>query len=75
MKVSEVAFEFPVMGLGADNDVWGFRDYRELTTCGRRTLRDDMQKDLELVDAGGRRWKVTAVRRLGRHRSLLPWLF
>jgi hypothetical protein len=75
MKTGEVEFRFPVLGISGDNDLWGFHDYRQLTTCGRRTLRDDMQKDLELVDASGRRWKVTGVRRLGRSRSFLPWLF
>jgi hypothetical protein len=34
-----------------------------------------MQKDLELIDSSGRRWKVTGVRRLGRSRPFLPWLF
>lgn len=69
-----MTFKYPVLGIGAD-DLWGFHDYRQLTTCGRRTLRDDMQRDLELVDAGGRRWRVTGVRCLGRSRPLLPWLF
>ncbi len=75
MKTSDVTFEYPILGISGDNDLWGFHDYRQLTTCGRRTLRDDMQRDMELVDAGGRRWKVTGICRLGRSRSLLPWLF
>ena len=75
MKTGDVAFEYPVLGISGDNDLWGFRDYRQLTTCGRRTLRDDMQRGMELVDAGGRRWRVVGVRRLGKSRSFLPWLF
>ena len=74
MKASEILFEFPVLGISTDNDLWGFNNLRELTTCGPRTLRDGMQLGMELVDANGRRWKVTGVRRVGRAKSLLPWL-
>jgi len=74
MKVSEIAFEFPVLGISDDNDLWGFSDLRQLTTCGPRTLKENMQLGMELVDAGGRRWRVEGVRRMGRSKPLIPWL-
>jgi hypothetical protein len=73
MNVSEATFEYPVLGISADNDVWGFSDLRGLTTCGPRTLKDDMQAGMELIDVNGRRWRVTGVRRLGRAGSLVGW--
>ena len=61
----EASFNFPVLGISHDNDVWGFPDLRRLTTCGPRTLKDGMQRDLELIDAQGQRWVVTSVRTIG----------
>ena len=74
MKTSEVTFQFPVLGISSDLDLWGFPDLRSLTTCGPLTLKDDMQRDLELVDTNGQRWIVRSVQRLGRTGSLLKAL-
>jgi hypothetical protein len=74
MKTQDVDFQFPVLGFTPDEDIWAFPDLNALTSCGRKTLREDMQANMELVDAGGRRWIVRAVRRTGRAQSLLMWI-
>lgn len=74
MRTGEVDFRFPVLGFTPDLDVWGFPDLRGLTTCGPRTLKTDMQIDMELVDADGHRWIVRSVRRVGRAGSLVSSL-
>ena len=72
MRTSEVDWTFPVLGLtAADVDVWGFNDLRSLTTCGPKTLKNDMQAGMTLIEAGGRQWVVRAVRPTGSARSLL----
>jgi hypothetical protein len=71
MKTNDVGFVFPVLGLTADRDVWGFQDLEGLTKCGPRTLRDNMQDRMELVDAEGRCWRVQSVRSLGRAGPIL----
>lgn len=75
MKSSEVEFQFPVIGFTPDRDFWGFPSLDALTSCGPRTLKDDMQRDMELVDAAGRRWIVRGVRKIGRKGPLLRWFF
>jgi hypothetical protein len=74
MKTGEVQFRFPVLGLTPDLDVWGFPDLRGLTTCGPLTLKNNMQRGLELIDADGRRYGVQSVRRVGRAGPLALWL-
>lgn len=74
MKTSQAGFSFPVLGFTPDREIWGFQDMDTLTSCGPRTLKDDMQAGMEIVDAEGRRWVVRSVRRLGRARPLIPWL-
>lgn len=75
MKTAEAEFEFPVLGISSDNDVWAFPDLRRLTKCGPRTLKDGMQEGMELVDARGQRWRVRSVRSLGRAKPVLGlWL-
>jgi hypothetical protein len=71
MKTNEIEFVFPVLGLTTDRDVWGFPDLQGLTKCGPRTLRDNMQDQMELVDAEGRCWRVQSVRSLGRAGPIL----
>lgn len=75
MKTADVAFEFPVLGFTPDGEMWGFPDRNSLTSCGPRTLKQDMERDMELVDAGGRRWIVRSIRRIGLGYPLIPWLF
>jgi hypothetical protein len=74
VKTQEAGFRFPVLGFTPDREIWGFPDMNALTSCGPRTLKDNMQAGLELVDADGRHWIVRSVRRVGRARPLLPWL-
>jgi hypothetical protein len=74
MKTAEADFHFPVLGFTPDREIWGFADLPALTSCGPRTLKEDMQGGMELVDADGRRWVVRSVRKIGRARPLLPWL-
>lgn len=71
MKTEEIALKFPVLGFTADLDIWGFQDLDRLTRCGPRTLKEDMQSGMELIDAGGRRWRVVSIRRTGRAGSVL----
>jgi hypothetical protein len=74
MKTAEAKFHFPVLGFTPDREIWGFQDLGTLTSCGPRTLKDNMQVGMELIDSDGRRWVVRSVRRTGRGESLLPWL-
>lgn len=73
MKTQEADFRFPVLGFTPDREIWGFPDMNTLTSCGPRTLKNNMQADLELIDADGRHWIVRSVRRVGRARPLLWW--
>ncbi|MDB5438879.1 MAG: hypothetical protein JWM33_1306 [Caulobacteraceae bacterium] len=56
MKSSDVAFKFPVLAFTPDREIWGFPDMDRLTRCGPRTLKEDTQKGMELIDAKGQRW-------------------
>lgn len=64
-KTSATVFAYPILGITPDSDLWAFRDKDELTTCGKLTLADDMQRDMELIDADGQSWRVTSVVRTG----------
>ena len=75
MKASEAGLVFPVLGISADQDVWGFPDLRSLETCGSRTLRNRMQDGMELISADGRRWRVDDVCKRGRAGSLVSQAF
>lgn len=77
MISSEIDFRFPVLAFTPDREIWGFPDMDRLTRCGPRTLKEDAQKGMELVDASGRRWRVVSVRRTGRAGSVLSllWIF
>jgi hypothetical protein len=74
MKTADVDFHFPLLGFTPDREIWGFPDNNTLTSCGPRTLKENMQADMELVDIDGRRWIVRSVRRVGRGRPFIPWL-
>lgn len=75
MRASEERFQFPLLGLSPDKDVWGFADMQGLSRCGPRTLRENMQRDLELIDVDGRRWRVASVEVVGRAGSIFTrWL-
>ena len=74
MKSSEADLRFPVLGFTHDRENWGFPDLDRLTRCGPRTLKENLQDGMELIDAGGRRWKVLGIRRTGRAGSVLSLL-
>jgi hypothetical protein len=74
MKTQAAEFSFPVLGFTPDGEIWGFDDLDALTSCGPRTLKEDMQAGMELIDAKGRRWIVRSVTRIGRAGPLIPWL-
>jgi len=74
MKTREAACCFPVLGFTPDREIWGFPDLDTLTSCGPRTLKNNSQSGMELVDVEGRRWVVRSVRRTGRGAPLLAWL-
>jgi hypothetical protein len=65
VKTSEIDFQYPVLGFTPDIEIWGFKDLNTLTSCGPKTLADDLQAGMELVDSTGRRWAVKSVRGLG----------
>ncbi|WP_249778116.1 hypothetical protein [Phenylobacterium glaciei] len=71
MKTAEAGFRFPVLGFTPEPEIWAFPDMDTLTSCGPRTLKDNMQLGMELVDADGRRWIVRSVTRIGRAESWL----
>jgi hypothetical protein len=75
MKTAEAGIRFPILAFTADKDVWRIETLDFLTTCGPRTLKDDMQARMEIVDAELNRWMVQSVRRTGRAQPFLPWLF
>lgn len=75
MKTGQANFNFPVLGFTPDREIWGFPDLDTLTSCGPRTLKDNTQIGMELIDARGQRWAVRSVRRTGRAGSLPRWLF
>ena len=71
MKSSEADLRFPVLGFTRDRENWGFPDLDRLTKCGPRTLKENMQDGMELIDAEGRRWRVLSIRRISRTGSWL----
>ena len=75
MKSTEADIHFPAIGFTPDGDMWGFADVGALTECGSMTLRKNMQSGMEVIDSDGRRWVVRSIRRIGRNKPLLPWLF
>jgi hypothetical protein len=74
MKTADADFRFPVLGWTPDKDIWAFPDLNTLTSCGPKTLKEDMQANMELVDAELRRWVVRSVRRTGLGKPLWVWL-
>jgi hypothetical protein len=74
MRTGDADFHFPVLGFTPDREIWGFPDLSTLTSCGPRTLKDNMQSGMELIDVDGRRWLVRSIRRTGRAKPLMAWL-
>jgi hypothetical protein len=74
MKTSAVKFNFPMLGFTPDQEIWGFQDLNTLTACGPRTLKENLQIGMEVVDGDGRRWVVRSIHRTGRGQPLAAWL-
>ncbi len=74
MKTADAGLVFPVVGFTPDIEIWGFPDLDALTSCGPRTLKEDLARGMELIDTTGRRWRVISVRRVGRAGPLWRWL-
>ena len=74
MKTAEAGICFPVLAFTTDRDVWRIENLDFLTTCGPRTLKNDLQLGMEIIDAEFDRWVVRSVRRIGRAEPFLPWL-
>jgi hypothetical protein len=74
MKAADADLGFPVLGFTTDLEIWGFPDLDRLTKCGPRTLKENTQLGMELVDVRGQRWVVRSIRRTGRAGSLLSLL-
>lgn len=74
MRTQDAGIRFPILAFTADQDVWRIETLDILTTCGPRTLKDDMQAGMQIVDAKLDRWAVRSVRRVGRAEAFLPWL-
>lgn len=71
MKSTEIEIAFPVLGFTPDLENWGFPDLNRLTKCGTRTLKENKQDGMEIIDAKGRCWRVLSIRRIGRAGSVL----
>jgi hypothetical protein len=78
MKASQTCFRFPLLGFTPDPGLgeigYVFPDLESLTVCRAYTLKLGMPEGLELIDAGGARWKVRAVEKVRRHGPLGWWL-
>src|SRR4051812_44848586 len=73
MDIVSLNLKFPILGFTTDDDVWGFPSLHEFGLCGPRTIKNDMQRGMEIVDGEGRRYRVRSIRKLGRYRSLPIW--
>jgi hypothetical protein len=71
--VESLKLKFPILGFTTDDDVWGFPSLREFGLCGPRTIKNDMQRGMEIVDGDGRRYQVRSTRKLGRYRAFPIW--
>ena len=73
MDIASLTLKFPILGFTTDDDVWGFPSLHEFGLCGPRTIKNDMQRGMEIVDGDGRRYRVREIRKLGRYRSFPIW--
>lgn len=73
MDAASLNLSFPILGFTTDDDIWGFPSLDELSVCGPRTIKDDMQRGMEIVDGDGRRYRVLSIRKLGRSGFLPIW--
>ena len=73
MDIASLNLKFPILGFTTDDDVWGFPSLHKFGLCGPRTIKNDMQRGMEIVDGDGRRYWVREIRKLGRYRSFPIW--
>jgi hypothetical protein len=73
MDIASLNLRFPMLGFTTDGDLWGFPSLDLFGRCGPRTIKDDMQRGMEIVDSDGRRYRVRSIRKLGRYGSLPVW--
>jgi hypothetical protein len=73
MDVASLNLKFPILGFTTDDDVCGFPSLHEFGLCGPRTIKNDMQRGMEIVDCDGRRYRVRSIRKVGRLGSLPIW--
>lgn len=62
VQAHEVDWRFPVLGFTPDGQMWGFQDLESLTVCDAHVMKDGDPMGMELVDAGGRSWRVVSMR-------------
>jgi hypothetical protein len=78
MNLSEVDILYPVVGFVRDPELglltWRFLDWDDLSACQGIYFDNGWPAQLELIDAGLGRWKVTSARKIGRPGRLIPWL-
>lgn len=74
MNAADASLNFPVLGFTPDHEIWGFADLATLTSCGPRTLKENLQVGMEIIDGDGRRFVVRSIRRTGRGEPLALWL-
>ena len=73
MDVGSLNLKFPVLGFTTDDEIWGFPTPETFGVCGPRTIKDDMQRGMEIVDGDGRRYRVRSIGKLGRDGFLPIW--
>ena len=73
MDVASLNLKFPILGFTTDDDVWGFPSLDTFGVCGPRTIKDDMQRGMEIVDGDGRRFRVRSIQKIGRDGFLPIW--
>lgn len=73
MDVASLNLKFPILGFTTDYDVWGFPSLATFGVCGPRTIKDDMQRGMEIVDGDGRRFQVRSIQKIGRDGFLPIW--
>lgn len=73
--VTEAQFVFPVFGFEPEQILgWQCDGPEGPAVIRENTFRVEKLRNLELVDASGRRWSLKSLRRLGRAGRLISWL-
>ena len=70
----ESGLEYPVLAFRPDGGLDVFPGENELTRCFSRSFDDGLPVGVQLVDAGGRSWRIAAARKV-EERSIFRRLF